>query len=67
MAMLQSQPEKKKWSKDLQLEWPEGKLRNPSRNIAMSVCVQMAEVVRPNGGSTDPAGGWQRSIMSEEA
>jgi hypothetical protein len=57
--------ENKSGLRDLQLEWPEGKLRNPSRNMAMSVCVQMDEVVRPNVGSTDPAGGWQRSIMSE--
>jgi hypothetical protein len=28
--------------------------------------MQMDEFVRPNGGSMDPAGGWQRSITSRK-
>lgn len=48
----------------LLLECPEGKLRNPSRNIAIFVWVHIVEFDNLYGGSESPAGGWQRSRMS---
>ena len=49
---------------NLQLECPEGKLRNPSRIMTTSVFVHMASVDKPKIGSVALCGGRQRAIMS---
>ena len=49
---------------NVQLECPDGKLRNPSRMMATSVFVHMASVDKPKIGSAALCGGRQRAIMS---
>ena len=49
---------------NVQLECPDGKLRNPSRMMATSVFVHMASVDKPKIGSAAFCGARQRAIMS---
>lgn len=54
-----------KVTEDVRLACPEGKLRKPSRKIAISVWVHIVEFDNLYGGSEIPAGGWQRSRTSK--
>ena len=55
---------REKKNDNVQLECPEGKLRNPSRIMTTSVFVHMASVDKPKIGSVALCGGRQRAIMS---